>query len=81
MPEWDFAWQRTYTYDAPIEELPVLRPGDTMTIRCTYDNTMDNPAVADALEVLGLPGPVEVQLGESTVDEMCLVGLQVIVER
>lgn len=71
-PKWDFNWQRTYRYDAPIDDLPTIRPGDEIMLRCTYDNTMGNPAVKDALAERGLEGPVPVRLGEQTLDEMCL---------
>jgi copper type II ascorbate-dependent monooxygenase-like protein len=72
IPHWDFDWQRWYTYDAPIEQLPVVAPGDVMTIHCTYDNTLDNPKVVQSLEEQGLSQPQTVRLGETTLDEMCL---------
>lgn len=71
-PAWDFNWQRGYRYDAPFEELPVIRTGDTLRMRCTYDNTMDNPFVRRALSDLHLTSPQDVKLGETTLDEMCL---------
>ena len=71
-PRWDFDWQRSYNYDAAIGDLPVLEMGDELHLRCTYDNTMDNPAVADAVTEQGLTQPVDVFLGEETLDEMCL---------
>ncbi len=71
-PRWDFDWQRGYTYDAPLDEVPVLRGGDTLRMRCTYDNTLDNPGVRVALEDAGLTEPTDVYLGEATIDEMCL---------
>jgi mono/diheme cytochrome c family protein len=69
---WDFDWQRVYSFDAPVSELPVIGPGDSLRMRCTYDNSMDNPAVARALAEAGLAEPVDVWLGEETLDEMCL---------
>lgn len=71
-PKWDFNWQRTYRYDAAIDDLPTIRPGDELIMRCTYDNTMGNPFVADALAERGLEAPIPVRLGEQTLDEMCL---------
>ena len=41
-------------------------------MRCTYDNTLNNPGVVEALGQQGLEEPVEVRLGEETLDEMCL---------
>lgn len=71
-PNWDFQWQRSYVYDGPIEQVPTLIPGDVLEMRCTYDNTLDNPFLRSALEEQGLEEPVEVRLGEETLDEMCL---------
>ncbi|MDP2305280.1 MAG: hypothetical protein Q8P18_04555 [Pseudomonadota bacterium] len=74
---WDFDWQRTYTYDAPIEELPKGRGGDTLWMQCHYDNTLANPGVQRALADAGLDEPIDVSLGEGSLDEMCvgIVGL------
>jgi mono/diheme cytochrome c family protein len=77
-PAWDFNWQRFYSYDTELENLPSLRPGDKIRVRCRYDNTMDNPAVQGALLERGLPAPVDVVLGEQTLDEMCLTMLPVL---
>jgi hypothetical protein len=77
-PAWDFNWQRFYRYDAPIDDLPKLRSGDALDLRCTYDNTMDNPALAAQLLEEHLPAPVDVRLGESTLDEMCVTFLPII---
>lgn len=74
-PEWDYAWQRLYEYDAPIGEVFQIHDGDVVRVRCTYDNSMDNPAVAEALGELGLTEPQDVHLGEGTLDEMCLAGI------
>lgn len=71
-PRYDFNWQRGYAYDAPIGELPVIEAGDTLNIQCTYDNSMDNLGVKKALEEKHLSAPVDVTLGEETLDEMCL---------
>ena len=71
-PHWNFNWQRGYMYDAPMEKLPILRAGDKLRMRCTYDNTMGNPFVAEALQQHGRMAPADVTLGEMTLDEMCL---------
>lgn len=71
-PAWNFNWQRGYQYDVPIESLPVIAPGDTLEVRCTYDNTMQNRPLASALAEQGLSQPKDISLGESTTDEMCL---------
>ncbi len=71
-PAWDFNWQRGYAYDAPVDELPVLNKGDTLRLRCTFDNSLDNAGVREALADQGLSEPRDVYLGEETLDEMCL---------
>lgn len=76
-PNWDFNWQRSYTYDLPIAEALQVQPGDVVRVECTYDNTMDNPAVVEALNEVGLDEPQDVTLGEGTLDEMCLTGVGV----
>lgn len=71
-PDWNFEWQRGYMYDAPLDDVPVVREGDKVYLRCTYNNSMSNPFVARALAEQGLDAPVDVYLGEETLDEMCL---------
>lgn len=71
-PRWDFNWQRNYDIDAPLGQLPVVQGGDVIKIRCTYDNTLANPLLVEALGEQGLTEPIDVQLGEGSLDEMCL---------
>jgi hypothetical protein len=71
-PNYSFEWQRGYAYDAPLDEVPTAKPGDYMFLRCSYNNSMTNPFVVDALGEQGLDAPVDVYLGEETLDEMCL---------
>jgi hypothetical protein len=78
-PEWDFSWQRSYAYDSPIESLPTIEPGDILKIRCTYDNSTDNPYVVRALQEAHLSSPIDVSYGEgATFDEMCSTGVSII---
>ncbi len=77
-PRWDFNWQRQYSYDAAIDALPTLRAGDQLTMKCTYDNSLDNPFVKRALLEQKLTAPQDVTLGETTLDEMCLGALDII---
>lgn len=79
IPSWDFGWQLFYQYDAPIAELPTVRQGDQLDIRCTYDNTKKNAHLAEGLEAEGMSAPVDVSLGEETLDEMCIAALGVLV--
>jgi len=78
-PRWDFGWQRQYLYDAEVDALPEVFPGDVLEVRCTYDNVLTNPGVAEMLAEVGLEDPLDVGLGEGTLDEMCLAGVGVAV--
>lgn len=71
-PRYDFNWQRGYRYDAALDDVPTMTAGDILYMRCTYDNSMSNPYVVEALADQGLSEPVDVYLGEETLDEMCL---------
>lgn len=72
-PRWDFNWQRTYMIDGPLSEMPTVQGGDVVRIRCKYDNTLKNPALVRALAEQGLSEPIDVELGESSLEEMCLL--------
>lgn len=80
-PAWDFNWQRLYYYDTPVERTPTINAGDVLHMRCTYDNSMDNVFVREALAERGESEPVEVRLGEETLDEMCLGAFGLAVKR
>jgi hypothetical protein len=67
-----------YTFDTPIAELPTGRGGDVLRITCHYNNSMSNPFVVKALGEQGMSAPVDVFLGEQTLDEMCLAPLGIL---
>ena len=69
---WDFNWQRGYGYDADLNEMPTMGNGDTVALTCRFNNSMTNPNVRAALDERGLSEPVDVKLGDDTLDEMCL---------
>ncbi len=69
---WNFDWQRTYQYDAPLDKLPSVQAGDIVDIKCTWNNTLENPFVQRMLADSGLSQPIDVTLGEQTTNEMCL---------
>lgn len=71
-PNWDFNWQRGYAYDAGYDELPGMKNGDVLHFMCRFNNSMSNPFVVEALAEQGLEAPVDVHLGDDTLDEMCL---------
>lgn len=77
-PRWDFAWQQGFYYDAAVGNAPTIRGGDTLWLECTYDNTLENAGTRNALSENGLDAPIDVTLGEGSLNEMCLVGLGVI---
>ncbi|MEP7121981.1 MAG: hypothetical protein ABJE95_13760 [Byssovorax sp.] len=71
-PQWRFDWTRSYRYDAALADLPSLRSGDQLSVRCTYDNSTGNAGLMGELTQAGKPGPLDVTLGETALDEMCL---------
>lgn len=71
-PKYDFNWQRGYAYDAPVDQLPRIATGDKLRIKCTYNNSTDNPYVAQALAEQKKAAPEDIRMGEDTLDEMCL---------
>jgi hypothetical protein len=74
-PQWDFNWQRGYGYDAAYTELPEMRDGDVLKLHCEFDNSMHNKFVVQALADRSLSEPVDVKLGEDTLEEMCLAAV------
>lgn len=75
---YDYDWQQLYRFDTALEEMPAVSGGDSIRIRCTYDNTLENPGTRRALSDAGEDEPVDVYLGEGTLDEMCIVMVGVV---
>lgn len=71
-PYYDFEWQRSYRFDGALADMPTVRAGDVLSLDCVYNNSMTNPHVVEALADQGLDAPVDVYLGDETLDEMCL---------
>ena len=69
---WNFDWQRTYQYDAPLDKLPTIASGDVIDVKCKWNNSFSNPFVQRMLDDAGLVAPIDVALGEQTTNEMCL---------
>ncbi len=69
---WNFDWQRTYAYDAPLDALPLIQTGDQLTVKCHWNNTVANPFVQRLLHDANMVAPVDLHLGEQTTNEMCL---------
>lgn len=80
-PAWAFDWQRMYTYDAPLDTLPSVGPGDALEIRCTYDNSLKNLQLKKGLTAQGRRAVSPIGLGEGTLDEMCLAAVQLVMKR
>ncbi|MBS3914219.1 MAG: T9SS type A sorting domain-containing protein [Bacteroidetes bacterium] len=62
IPQWDFHWQRTYTF-TKVQKIP---SGTVLWGNASYDNTSGNPLNPNK-------PPKAVSLGEATTDEMMLV--------
>lgn len=69
---WNFDWQRTYAYRAPFDHLPPIAAGDIIDIKCTWNNTFDNPFLQRLLTETNSGQPFDVRFGEQTTNEMCL---------
>lgn len=69
VPRWDFHWQQTYTFAAPL----TIHKDDVITLECTYDNSQANQPIVDGAQ----QAPRDVTWGEGTLDEMCLSYLTV----
>ncbi len=54
-------------YDSTFAELPQPLPGDRIRVRCTVNNTLQNPILSEYIE-----GAADIGLGEDTFDEMCV---------
>lgn len=83
-PHWDFHSQRNYLYNLPLDALPTIATGDTLTLRCTYDNNITNDHLVQQLlweQGVALPDQIkfsDVLAGESSTEEMCAVLLGVV---
>lgn len=71
--QFDFAWQATYPYDAPVEALPRIGPDDQIELQCHYNNTMDNDRLREALLEEGETGTFDMTVGEGALKEMCVM--------
>ena len=75
---WNFDWQRTYSYDAAIEDLPLFDASSSVTVSCHWDNTFANPNLPRLLHDANAVAPYDVQLGLNTTDEMCLADFGIV---
>jgi hypothetical protein len=69
---WNFDWQRTYNYDAALDDLPVFDASSKVTVSCNWNNSFSNPNLTRLLDDYNLVAPYDVALGLTTEDEMCL---------
>ena len=67
LPDWDFNWQESYYF--PEGQELTLENGDAFYLSCTYDNSAANQPVVNGVQ----QAPRDVQWGEDTLDEMCLL--------
>jgi hypothetical protein len=75
---WSFDWQRTYAYDAPLEDVPVFEASSTVTVSCHWDNSFGNPNLPRLLHDANAIAPYDVELGLNTTDEMCLADFGIV---
>ena len=65
IPDWDFAWQQSYE---PIDTVTIA-PGERVDVTCAYDNSQANQPIVDGEQI----EPSDVEWGDGTLDEMCLL--------
>lgn len=65
--DWAFDWQEVYRLRD--DDFVELAAGDTLRYRCTYDNSAENQPVVNGRQRT----PIDVQTGEGTLDEMCVL--------
>lgn len=80
VPVFDFDFQRTYEWDAPFEDLPVLGSNDTFAIQCSYNNSESNATLRRAYEDNGITEYLPIQIGNGWLDEMCVLHAIVVQE-
>jgi len=73
VPVFDFDFQRTYEWDAPFEDLPLLGPDDTFAIQCSYNNSESNTMLKRAYEDNGIDTYEPIEIGNGWMDEMCVL--------
>lgn len=66
VPKWNFDWQLDYWY--PRERYIPFGADDVVTVRCGYDNSVENQPIVDGAQ----QAPQRVTFGQSSTDEMCL---------
>ena len=82
-PNYNFYYQRMYYYNTKFPGgrwiVPRIKGGDTLEFKCNFDNTLNNPFLAYALEEYDdINEPIDVRLGNTSLDEMCLALLAVV---
>lgn len=66
--DWEFDWQDAYFFAEPVD----VEAGSTLKLTCIYDNSSENPLNPSN-------PPIAVGHGEGTEDEMCVMGIGVVI--
>ena len=70
-PRWDIDWQQFYYYDFATGASPRVSGGDTLWLRCRFDNSEANEAWMEQLDLAGVTEFPDVMIGATSLDEMC----------
>lgn len=65
-------WQGLFSLDVDFDSMPEIYPGDTVVLRCRYNNSYDNQALLSAFGALGETNLRDMVLGAEPVNEMCV---------
>jgi hypothetical protein len=67
IPRWDFNWQQNFSF-LPEESIQIA-PGEGLRLTCEFDNSPSNQPLIDGVQLESS----DVDWGDGTLDEMCLV--------
>ena len=73
--DYDFDWQLDYRFDTDAGRGTLIGPDDAIRVQCTYDNAHGSPGAERHMREAGVSAPLDVYLGDRTLDEMCTLGI------
>ncbi len=77
LQDWNPEYVRTYRFEGETSDFPTWDSDLDLRLRCNYDNSGHNEALANILEDNGHDSPIDLHLGDGQLDENCmtLIGL------
>lgn len=78
LPDWSTRLSRPYRFDTTTNAAPMMRTGDVVRARCTYDNASANVELTTLLAEEGVVGPIDLVNNRFLPSERCTALLQAI---